>query len=545
MFFPPNCTCRTMAYRYVPPDEFTPESRVNWNTLGKVTSWTQEEEGVVDKFTLHLESSLKVYIYFLSHTMFRVRFNPDPDAPYVKSRSPATETERIEASEIKVEEKNGELRLVTNRIEVRVSLQKYALSVYRGGQLIHADPPDYNLVYVRRENGGEAVANFKVAPTHAQYFGFGEKAGATLDKRRVPKHHFYGDYTGATHEKIGSTMTFFNYDNFGYTAPNLTPEGEVQGALNPNSPLYQSSPFMVEHNPSPSGAFSGPSYAYGILIDNTSQTFVNLRLQDRYYFGALHGELDYYFFAGDHVAEVLNEFTQLTGRTRLKPKHVFGYHQGGYGPKYNTKWALMDVALKYRQWKIPIDGLHVDVDLQDNYRTFTHSKEKFPDPKGMFDALHNWGFKCSTNITPIISSNEDENGEYSPYKALDSGIDKDVFVRNTREDGSGTHDPFIGNVNYGRGHLTWGHYPDLGRLDVQKWWGDQYEDLLDWGLDFVWQDMTTPAMKASIHQDPCPFLSFPLDLMLSDNEETRYVVGLFLFEFFLSMCSSFVCVFSL
>ena len=246
---------------------------------------------------------------------------------------------------------------------MHVNLKKYALSVYRSGQLIHAEPDDYNLVYVNREDGGEAVAQFKMAPTHSQYYGFGEKAGATVDKRRVPKQHFFGKYAGGN-QKIGAAMTFFNYDNFGYTAPDLTPEGEIQGPLNPNSPLYQSSPFLIEYNPSPDGAFAGPSYAYGILVDNTSQTFMNFRQGDQYYFGALHGELDYYFFAGNHVAEVLNEFTQLTGRTRLKPKYVFGYHQGGYGPNYNTKWKLMEVGLKYRQWKIPIDGLHVDVDFQ-------------------------------------------------------------------------------------------------------------------------------------------------------------------------------------
>ena len=133
---------------------------------------------------------------------------------------------------------------------MRVNLNKYALSVYLSGQLIHADPADYNLVYVNRDTGGEAVAQFKMAPPHAQYFGFGEKAGATLDKRRVPKQHYYGQYTDGN-ERMGAAMTFFNYDNFGYTAHDLTPEGEVQGPLNPDSLLYQSSPFKFVHRAQP------------------------------------------------------------------------------------------------------------------------------------------------------------------------------------------------------------------------------------------------------------------------------------------------------
>lgn len=93
------------------------------------------------------------------------------------------------------------------------------------------------------------------------------------------------------------------------------------------------------------------------------------------------------------MAQVLNELTQLTGRTHLKPKYVFGYHQGGYGPCYNNKWSLLQVALQYREAKIPCDGMHVDVDFQNNYRTFTYSPKKFPNPKEFFRSLHDWGYK--------------------------------------------------------------------------------------------------------------------------------------------------------
>ena len=42
----------------------------------------------------------------------------------------------------------------------------------------------------------------------------------------------------------------------------------------------------------------------------------------------------------------------------------------------------------------------------------------------------------------------------------------------------------------------------------------------------MWQDMTTPAMKASVYQPDCSLLSFPMDIMISDNEETRFVISL-------------------
>ena len=172
----------TAKYNYVRANEFTPESRVNWKTIGKVTSWKKEEEGVIDRITLALDSGHKLYIYFPTRPS-RVLFNPDLEAPYVSTESPATVKDHIEAYDLHVKEENGVLRMSTNFIEVCVNLAKYALSVYRGSQLVHADLPDYNLVYIPCHLG-KAVANFEMAPTHAQYYGFGKKGGVSLDKRR-------------------------------------------------------------------------------------------------------------------------------------------------------------------------------------------------------------------------------------------------------------------------------------------------------------------------------------------------------------------------
>jgi alpha-glucosidase len=50
-------------------------------------------------------------------------------------------------------------------------------------------------------------------------------------------------------------------------------------------------------------------------------------------------------------------------------------------------------------------------------------------------------------------------------------------------------------VYYGGDRGTTGHYPDLGRSQVRRWWGTQYQKLFDMGLEMVWQDMTTPAIR--------------------------------------------------
>jgi alpha-glucosidase len=101
----------------------------------------------------------------------------------------------------------------------------------------------------------------------------------------------------------------------------------------------------------------------------------------------------------------------MVGRSRLKPRFVLGYHQGCYG--YETRSDCEWVTRKYREHKIPFDGLHIDVDIQHEYETFTIDEGKFPNPKEFFSGLRAQGVKCSTNITPIISN---RNPNYKTYQ---------------------------------------------------------------------------------------------------------------------------------
>lgn len=70
--------------------------------------------------------------------------------------------------------------------------------------------------------------------------------------------------------------------------------------------------------------------------------------------------------------------------------------------------------------------MHIDVDLQNKYQTFTINTNTFPNPAEMFTNLRNQGIKCSTNITPVISR-EDPN-----YQTYVSGKNNGYFVYDRR-----------------------------------------------------------------------------------------------------------------
>lgn len=531
-----------MNYEYVQVNAFVPNSLSGWSAFGNVVSHTASGAS----FLLTDSNGRVLLLAFLSPTAFRVRFNStatsyDEGASYsVVNRSLGNVSPRVTS------ETDTELVIDTGSMQVQIQKQPFALSVYRGRQLIHADAAvggdAKGLLYVE---GQPAVASIKVAPENALYFGFGEKAGSTLAKNKF-------------------SMTFFNYDNFMYagTAVIPAPPAELSGGpLNPSEPLYNSIPLLIEVNPNPTGAQAGGAYAYGVFFDNPAQSYMNIAadvqtiypsfsMSGMYYFGALCGDLDYYFLLGDGGApDVIDQYTQLTGRPTMPPKYVFGYHQGCYG--YYSRDVLEQAASSYRSADFPIDGLHIDVDFQNNYRTFTSSDLKFPNVAEMFSGLAQNGFKCSTNITALVTCNPyDENGKTyddggAHYPTRDSGMANNYFLYSTRADQAPSPQLFIAQENYGENPglnpfpypplkpnssgttplISCGFYPNLGDPNVQAWWGRQYEYLLTSGLEMIWQDMTCPAIEYDQTPPAGTFVPYEnlLDFSSSDSDDSSTI----------------------
>ncbi|KAF2220735.1 glycosyl hydrolases family 31-domain-containing protein [Elsinoe ampelina] len=367
---------------------------------------------------------------------------------------------------------------------------------------------------------GAVVLSIERTPT-ARYMGFGEQGGSKFIKDQT-------------------FMNFFNFDNMRYY--NVYDKGPECDA----EPLYHSDPYFIEVNSNPSLQSQVATF-----VDNYSQVcldigrldWLSVRMATR--FNAFAG----IFFAGDNVQDIISLFTSIVGRPRLKPRYILGYHQGCYG--YDTQEKVQGAVDKYRQYDYPIDGMHIDVDMQDNYRTFTINLETFPDPKAMFKRLRSQGVKCSTNITPVVA-----NVPCDWYNTLNEGLKKGYFVMDQREIdpsvtdsdhvryvqygkgdkyttnpsdvdtratfnfGKDTYnfrnnfnnklEPFHGGVDYGGGKGSPGHYPNLNNKAVRTWWGQQYKTLFETGLEFVWQDMTGPC----IGQNYGDMKSFPFRLLL-------------------------------
>ncbi|MGK7903768.1 MAG: TIM-barrel domain-containing protein [Hormoscilla sp.] len=507
-----------------------------WDKLGDAKSPSFD-----GKYTLSLKfdkasgGECLMLIEISQNDVLRVRFNPTKSAvgDYATSThldDHETDEEILRNKQRTVTYKNNGNQVVLTAtsqynqvgkdtpfvMEVAITLAPFGIKVFNKSKSNSefADIPvwqtaDTSIYYTANGTEDYAIIQAVKKPADGKYIGFGEQGGTQLGKNM-------------------DRLNYFNFDNMRYR------QVYNRGPLENREPLYHSEPFFYEFN-----GVAGSDNVNAVLVDNPSQVLMDIGYSNagRYMFGTRFGDLDYYVLLGEDPKNILDSFTAFIGRPELKPRYALGYHQGCYGYECaaDLKWAVE----KYREYQIPLDGLAVDVDLQENYRTFTikpdyqtnknnRSEQTFGSHKEMFSWLREKGVKCSTNITPVISSQDKDNPSH--YSTYDEGLKNGYFVMDKRYDpdnpeskeyqiygggneyrsnkewyqwpdpeGFNSGNPYIGEVYYGdyNGEPLGspGHYSDLGRPEVREWWGKQYKYLYEQGLEFVWQDMTTPAIR--------------------------------------------------
>src|SRR5688572_19212060 len=246
---------------------------------------------------------------------------------------------------------------------------------------------------------GSFVAASKKFGFDEHFYGLGEKA-ARLDKRR-------------------SSFVNWNSDTPGYA------EGK--------DPIYQTVPFYL-------GLENGA--AYGIFFDNSYRSYFDFAKssQQRMWFGAEGGELNYYFFYGPSIKKILGRYSDLTGHMPLPPLWALGHQQSRWS--YYPDTMVEEVAREYRRRDLPLDVIHLDIDYMQGYRVFTWDTKRFPNPKALSDKLLAQGIKLVNIVDPgvkyqpvaksaglITSTTRELEPQDQRYYVFEQGVQKNYFQK--------------------------------------------------------------------------------------------------------------------
>jgi alpha-glucosidase len=239
-----------------------------------------------DSRTLRLKAgSTIVEVSALTEDLFRVGAFPDGSTPRYDSEAVAKQ--EWDGVEVSMKRSGQGITLSAPAATARVSLDPLRISFAdTSGRALAADDDELGMGFSRRPDAdvftqplGPSPRLYKRREEGERYFGCGERTSGL--------------------EKTGSHQIFWNVD---------PPLGHTASFNN----LYTSIPFSLSMT-------SGR--AHGLLFDNPGRVEFDLALEDRdrAYYGAEGGSLVYYVFCGPTPADVLDRYTELTGRTPMPP----------------------------------------------------------------------------------------------------------------------------------------------------------------------------------------------------------------------------------
>jgi len=190
--------------------------------------------------------------------------------------------------------------------------------------------------------------------------GISVSNGARLDCELTPADHFFGfGYMRKCSDARGSTLTCTrNYRNNEATVPFF---------MNPRG--------------------------YAFLSINTWKNDFDFTKTNSFSYQTQSGDMDFFLMVGSDFKDLLNQYTDLTGKPQMAPEWALGFeHRCQY---FANDKELLETARLFRQYNIPCDLMALEPGWEEMPYSmqWIWSTNRFPDPRGTIRELKKMGYK--------------------------------------------------------------------------------------------------------------------------------------------------------
>lgn len=411
-----------MNSEYIHPDKTVTKEGVKTFYLGGITKIQQIE---VNLFEIFINNN-KLYLQILKENVFRIKFSPEKNI----NLKPTSEIIiKNEVSDLIATDDEDFFWIETKAITIKLRKSSFLLTVLnKKGELVSSEVEGSSYGW----NENHETYCHKTIQDGERFYGFGEKTG----------------YLEKSHTK----QVMWNSDVY---APHNEETNE----------LYQSIPFYMSVR---------NNNVYGLFLDNPSKTEFDLTNKNEMCFKTAASGLDYYFFYGQTMKDVLKDYTTMTGKMPMPPLWALGYQQSRYS--YRTEEEVRTIAKTFREKQIPCDVMYLDIHHMDEYRVFSWHPDNFKDAKKLVKDLSDMGF----HVVPIVDPGVKVDDTYEIYN---EGVKNDYFSK--YKDGTTYKGPVWAGESV---------FPDFSKEEVRKWWGEKHEFFTKVGIKGIWNDMNEPSV---------------------------------------------------
>jgi alpha-D-xyloside xylohydrolase len=254
--------------------------------------------------------------------------------------------------------------------------------------------------------------------------------------------------------------------------------GQHQGGdLNQRNHRYNN---MTQGNTDDVVPFFQSVKGYGVFWDNYSPTTFIDDQNETSFKSQVGDGVDYYFMYGINADGVIAQMRRLTGQAPLFPLWTFGFWQSR--ERYKTQNELTDVVKKYRELKVPLDGIIQDWQYWGNnylWNAMDFLNPDFSNPKKMVNDVHNMNAHMIISIWSSFGPQTLQYREMEPKHML-------LNFNTWPQSGLETWPP---NQTYPSGVRVYDAYNPEAR-DI--YWKYANKGLFAIGIDGWWMDSTEP-----------------------------------------------------
>lgn len=227
---------------------------------------------------------------------------------------------------------------------------------------------------------------------------------------------------------------------------------------------------LAQRNSQVTVPFAVSSLGYGFLWNNPAVGRVSFGKNYTEWQAEAAKEMDCWITVGNNPAQIIENYTAVTGRTAVMPGGLLGLWQCKL--RYRTQDEVMEVARKYRSLGIPLDVIVIDFFHWTRQGDWQFDSEYWPNPRAMCDELHAMGTKVVVSVWPTVDKKSIHFQEM---------FDRGLLIRTER--GS------LQTYDYQGDCLE----VDATNPEARKYvWEICKRNYIDYGIDMFWLDNSEP-----------------------------------------------------
>ena len=224
------------------------------------------------------------------------------------------------------------------------------------------------------------------------------------------------------------------------------------------------------------------SNLYAVHFDNAPIGYLDLdsKKDNSLQYETISGRKTYQVVAGDSWGDLINQYTNLTGKQPLIPRWALGNFSSRFG--YHSQKEVINTINKFKKEEIPVDAIILDLfwfgkEMKGTMGNFEFEKDSFPNPKKMIADLKAKGIKTILITEPFVLTTS---------KKWEEAVEKNILGK-TREGETYTYDFYFGNTGI----------IDIFKPEGKQWFWNIYKKFAGYGVAGWWGDLGEPEVHPS------------------------------------------------